>query len=181
LSRRSELTGVSYVVLGLVGEHGAGPHDLVRMMRRGGVYYAVSSSQLYAEPKRLARFGYLSVREEPGQTRARKVYSLTNQGREAVQAWMSQPAAFPRLQHEAAVRVLCADLAGFERVLTSLRRMRPEIERVLADITSMEQQAEQLPHRRANLRLNTWFGRRWCELQLAWLDEAERVLGAPDA
>jgi DNA-binding PadR family transcriptional regulator len=71
-----------YVVLGLVGEHGAGPHDLVRMMRRGGVYYAVSSSQLYAEPKRLARLGYLSVREEPGRTRARNVYSLTDQSAE---------------------------------------------------------------------------------------------------
>ncbi len=182
LSSRSKLTAVSYVVLGLVGEHGEGPHDLVRMMRRGGVYYAVAPSQLYAEPKRLARLGYLSVREEPGQTKPRKVYSLTDQGRDAVQAWMSQPAAFPRLQHEAAVRVLCADLAGPQRVLDSLRGMRPEIERVLADIAAMEQQAEQLPHRRANLQLNTWFGRRWCELQLAWLDEAERVLGdAPDA
>ncbi|MDX6720190.1 MAG: hypothetical protein QOJ63_2444 [Solirubrobacteraceae bacterium] len=181
VSRRSELTGVSYVVLGLVGEYGEGPHDLVRIMRRGNVYYSVSDSQLYAEPKRLERLGYLSVREEPGQTRARKVYSLTDKGREAVRAWMSLPAAFPRLQNEALVRVLCADLAGPQRVLESLRGMRPEIERVLADIATMERQAEDLPHRRANLQLNNLFGRRWCELQLAWLDEAERVLGsAPD-
>jgi DNA-binding PadR family transcriptional regulator len=181
VSRRSELTGVSYVVLGLVGEYGEGPHDLVRIMRRGNVYYSVSDSQLYAEPKRLERLGYLSVREEPGQTRARKVYSLTDRGREAVRAWMSLPAAFPRLQNEALVRVLCADLAGPQRVLESLRGMRPEIERVLADIATMERQAEDLPHRRANLQLNNLFGRRWCELQLAWLDEAERVLGsAPD-
>lgn len=176
LSRRSELTGVSYAVLGLVGEHGEGPHDLVRMMRRGGIYYAVSPSQLYAEPKRLARLGYLTVREEPGQTKPRKVYSLTDQGRDAVRAWMSQPAAFPRLQNEAAVRVLCADLASPELVLESLRGMRPEIERVLADVAVMEERAEGLPHRRPALQLNNWFGRRWCELQLAWLDEAERVL-----
>ena len=175
------MTGVSYVVLGLVGEHGEGAHDLVRIMRRGNVFYAVSSSQLYAEPKRLARLGYLSVREEPGQTKARKVYSLTDQGRDAVRAWMSQPATFPRLQHEALVRLLCADIAGPELVLESLRGMRPEIERVLADIATMEQRAADLPHRRANLQLNTSFGRRWCELQLAWLDDAERVLGsAPD-
>ncbi|MEA2191014.1 MAG: hypothetical protein QOI73_1135 [Solirubrobacteraceae bacterium] len=181
VSRRSELTGVSYVVLGLVGEYGEGPHDLVRIMRRGNVYYSVSDSQLYAEPKRLERLGYLSVREEPGQTRVRKVYSLTDKGREAVRTWMSLPAAFPRLQNEALVRVLCADLAGPKRVLESLRGMRPEIERVLADIATMERQAEDLPHRRANLQLNNLFGRRWCELQLAWLDEAERVLGsAPD-
>jgi hypothetical protein len=90
---------------------------------------------------------------------------------------MSQPARFPRLQHEAAVRVMCADLAGPQRVLDSLRAMRPEIERVLADVTVMEQRAEALPHRHANLALNNWFGRHWCELLLAWLDEAERVLG----
>jgi hypothetical protein len=48
-------------------------------------------------------------------------------------------------------------------------------------LVTMERQAEDLPHRRANLQLNSVFGLRWCELQLAWLDEAERVLGsAPD-
>ena len=177
MSSASELTTVSYVVLGLVGVGGAGAHDLVQMMRRGSVYYAVSPSQVYAEPKRLERLGYLTVRDEPGRTRPRKVYSLTEKGRQAVRDWMSQPAGFPRLQHEAAVRVMCADLAGQQRVLESLRGMRPEIERVLADIAVMEQRAEALPHRRANLALNNWFGRRWCELLLAWLDEAEQVLG----
>ncbi len=83
----------------------------------------------------------------------------------------------PRLQHEAAVRVMCADLAGTQHVLESLRGMRPEIERLLADVAAMEQRAEALPLRRANLALNNWFGRRWCELLLAWLDEAEQVLG----
>jgi DNA-binding PadR family transcriptional regulator len=180
LSRASELTTVSYVVLGLVGVEGAGAHDLVQMMRRGGVYYAVSPSQVYAEPKRLERLGYLTVREEPGRTRPRKVYSLTGLGRRALRDWISQPTAFPRLQHEGAVRVMCADLAGAPQVLESLRGMRPEVERVLADITVMEQRAAALPHRQANLALNNWFGRRWGELLLAWLDEAERVLGPPD-
>ena len=177
MSRASELTTVSYVVLGLVGVEGAGAHDLVQMMRRGGVYYAVSPSQVYAEPKRLERLGYLTVREEPGRTRPRKVYSLTDQGRQAVADWMFQPAAFPRLQNEAAVRVMCADLAGTQHVLESLRGMRPEIERVLADVAAMEERAEALPHRQANLALNNSFGRRWCELLLDWLDEAEEVLG----
>ncbi len=177
LSSASELTTVSYVVLGLVGVQGAGAHDLVQMMRRGGVYYAVSPSQVYAEPKRLERLGYLTVRKEAGRTRPRNVYSLTDKGRDAVRDWMLQPAGFPRLQHEAAVRVMCADLAGEQRVLESLRGMRPEIERVLADIATMQQRAEALPHRRAALALNNSFGRRWCELLVDWLDEAERVLG----
>lgn len=173
----SELTTVSYVVLGLVGEQGEGAHDLVQILRRGAVYYAVAPSQVYAEPKRLAGLGYLTVREEPGRTTPRKVYSLTAKGRRALREWMSQPAAFPRMQNEAAVRIMCADIAQPQRVLESLRGMRPEIERVLADVAEMERRAQALPHRRANLALNNWFGRRWCELLLEWLDEAERVLG----
>jgi DNA-binding PadR family transcriptional regulator len=168
---------VSYVILGLVGEGGEGAHDLAQILRRGAVFYAVAPSQVYAEPKRLQKLGYLSVHEEPGRTRPRRVYSLTDQGREALRAWMSQPASFPRVQNEAAVRVMCADVAGPERVLGSLRGLRPEIARVLDDVATMERNAEALPHRQANLALNNWLARRWCELLLEWLDEAERVLG----
>lgn len=177
LSSGQPLSVLSYLVLGLVGQGGAGAHDLVRLMRQGQIYCAVSPSKLYSEPKRLARLGYLEAQKEPGRTRPRTVYRLTERGRDAVCDWMDEPASFPRLQHEATVRVLCADLAGPQRVLRSLRGMRVEIERALDDVALMERQAESHPHRRSNLLLNHWLGRRWCELQLAWLDEAERVLG----
>ena len=51
------LTPTSYAVLVLVGQGGAGPHDLVRMMRQGRVYESAAESQYYAEPKRLERLG----------------------------------------------------------------------------------------------------------------------------
>jgi DNA-binding PadR family transcriptional regulator len=167
------------VILGLVGEGGEGAHDLARILRRGSVYYAISPSQIYAEPKRLERLGYLSGRQEPGKTKPRRVYSLTALGRDALREWMSEPAPFPRMQNDAAVRVMCADIAGPERVLESLRGLRPEVERVLDDVATMEQNAQGLPHREPYLALNNWLGRRWCELLLEWLEEAERVLGEP--
>ena len=52
---RDDLTPFSYVVLVLIGDGGAGAHDLVRMGRRGGVYSTAADSQYYAEPKRLER------------------------------------------------------------------------------------------------------------------------------
>jgi DNA-binding PadR family transcriptional regulator len=175
------LTTVSYVILGLVGEGGEGAHDLAQILRRGNVLYAVAPSQVYAEPKRLARLGYLSVHQAPGKTKTRNVYSLTPAGRKALRDWMTQPASFPRLQNEAAVRIMSADITGRERVLESLRGMRPAIEQALEDIATMERNARALSHREAGLTLNTWFGRRWCELLLDWLDEAERVFAEPEA
>src|SRR5690349_752740 len=104
------LTPFSYCVLALVGEGGAGPHDLTRMMRQGRIYWTAAESQWYAEPKRLEVLGYLRSEKRPGQTRERTHYTLTARGRKALRAWIAQPSALPRVQHEAIVRVLAGDL-----------------------------------------------------------------------
>ena len=49
----AKLTPFSYVVLALVGRGGASPHDIVRMMREGSIFWTTSESHYYAEPKRL--------------------------------------------------------------------------------------------------------------------------------
>jgi DNA-binding PadR family transcriptional regulator len=72
-----ELTVFSYEVLGLVGSTGARPHDLRAMVRRGRMLDRAGESRYYVEPKRLARLGYLEARKEPGRTRERTVYTLT--------------------------------------------------------------------------------------------------------
>jgi hypothetical protein len=50
-----KLTPFSYVILALVGRGGAGPHDIVRMMREGAIFWTTSESHYYAEPKRGSR------------------------------------------------------------------------------------------------------------------------------
>ena len=50
----------------LVGEDGAGPHDLVRMARQGRIYAEFADSQWYAEPKRLEKLGYLELAARAG-------------------------------------------------------------------------------------------------------------------
>src|SRR5918993_2596026 len=89
---RSELSLFSYEILGLVGHEGAGPHDLLRMAQRGRILDWAGESQYYVEPKRLAKLGYLETRKEPGRTRERTVYSLTDQGLEALREWAATPA-----------------------------------------------------------------------------------------
>src|SRR5262245_25189433 len=121
---RGSLTPFSFTVLALVGEGGAGPHDLVRMMRQGSMYWTSAESQWYAEPKRLEKLGYLGSRKEPGKTRERTVYHLTDLGREALRSWISEPSSLPRIQSEAIVRMLAGDLAeSDDALLGSLEAM----------------------------------------------------------
>src|ERR687885_1379620 len=93
----ASLTPFSYVILVLVGEGGAGAHDLVRMMRQGAwAYWTSSESQFYAEPKRLAELGYLSSARTPGRTHDRTEYRLTDKGRQALREGQGTPPALPR-------------------------------------------------------------------------------------
>ena len=52
--------------------------------KRGRILDWAGESQYYVEPKRLAKLGYLDARKEPGKTRERTVYTLTDKGRQAL-------------------------------------------------------------------------------------------------
>jgi DNA-binding PadR family transcriptional regulator len=172
-----QLTPFSYAVLVLVGEGGAGPHDLVQMMRRGRVYWASSESQWYAEPKRLERLGLLRSRREPGRTRPRTVYELTAAGRAALREWAVTPVGFPRIQNEAIVKVLASDLGDDAAVAAAVGAMREQIAELEAGMDAAERLIPALPHRARNLRLVHRYGRALLALHREWVAEVERELG----
>src|SRR5579884_1581493 len=123
----ADLTLFSYEVLGLVGRQGAGPHDLLLLAKRGRFFNWAGESQYYAEPKRLARLGYLAARREPGRTRERTVYTLTDRGLDALRAWAQTPARFTPLKSEPLIRLLVADLAGGDTTRASLEALRDDL------------------------------------------------------
>jgi PadR family transcriptional regulator AphA len=177
LSSNARLTPFSYVILVLVGREGAGPHDLRRMAAIGRVYWDAAPSQWYAEPKRLAALGLLQAQKAPGRTRERTHYTLTDAGHDALRAWAPTPAPLPRMQHEAVVRLLAADIVDPAAVAEGLRAMEREIESAAAGVEAAEEGLEaRLPHRAALLRTNPRYARRLLELQRDWLEEAQRVL-----
>jgi DNA-binding PadR family transcriptional regulator len=177
----SQLTPFSYSILVLVGRGGAGPHDLVRMARQGRIYSPWAESQYYAETKRLEELGFLTARKEPGRTRPRTHYELTEQGLEALRAWVPLPTPFPKIQNEGIVRVLAADLVGEEPVVESLRALRADIADITARLDVAEEVAETLPHRRKYLLLNHRLSRRLVAALAEWVDDVEQELGSADA
>ena len=171
-----ELSHFSYMVLGLVGRGGLNPYDLRQMVRRGRIYDWVGESQYYVEPKRLARLGYLDARKEPGKTRERTVYTLTDKGLEALREWARTPVHYPRMEHEPLTRVLVADLVGEAAVRESLGTLRDDIADLSERLDEAEAAAERLPHRRKYLLMGHRLNRRLLAVHLEWLDEIEREL-----
>jgi PadR family transcriptional regulator, regulatory protein AphA len=88
----TRLTEASYIVLGLIEQIGAAtPYDLKRMAQVSTFnFWAVPHTQLYTECGRLAGEGLLSEqREQSG--RRRRIYRLTERGREALAGWLTEP------------------------------------------------------------------------------------------
>jgi DNA-binding PadR family transcriptional regulator len=171
------LNPLSFVVLALVGERGAGAHDLVQMMRQGGpVYWGGAPSRLYAEPKRLAKLGYLTARTAPGRTNARTLYRLTARGRTALCDWLATPARFPRIKNEAHLRLLAGDLLSDEQIIASFRGMLPELAQLETLVEEMQAQADRVPHRARYLRLSHTYARKLVALHREWIAEIERQL-----
>ena len=173
----TKLTPFSYVVLVLVGEGGAGAHDLVRMMREGHyVFWAAATSQWYAEPKRLAELGYLRAEKAPGRTHERTHYTLTDAGRRALREWLAEPSAFTRIQCEPVVRLLGAEYADREALLRSLESLREPIAETYAALDRLSEVASELPHRARAIAVNHRFARRILDAHAEWLEEAEAAL-----
>ena len=169
----AELSLFSYEILGLVGRNGAAPHDLLRLARRGRMLDWAGESQYYSEPKRLSRLGYLDARKEPGKTRERTVYTLTDKGLEALREYGRTPARLTPLKSEPLLRLLIADLVGDESTRKSLSALGDEIADLNERLDDAERTAQDLPHRTRNLMLVIEFLRRYLDLHLELIAEVE--------
>lgn len=173
---RDELTLFSYEILGLVGRGGAAPHDLLQMERKGRIVAWAGESQYYVEPKRLAKLGYLDARKEPGKTRERTVYTLTEKGVEALREWGRTPLRFIPLKIEAADRLLAADIIGDEATRESFAALREDLADLRERVDEMKVSAKALPHRTKYLLLAARFFDRIVDAHEQLVDEVEREL-----
>ena len=173
---RPELSLFSYEILGLVGRQGVGAHDLLQMAKRGRILDWAGESQYYVEPKRLAKLGYLEARKEPGRTRERTVYSLTDKGLEALRSYAATPVSLTPLKSEPLLRLLIADLVGEEVTRESIGTLRADVADLRVRVAEQRASARELPHREKYLMIVMGFLDRLLDLHDDYIDEVEREL-----
>jgi PadR family transcriptional regulator, regulatory protein AphA len=146
-----QLTPTSYIVLGLLEWFGeATPYALKQMVAGSiGNFWTLHHAQLYSEPERLAKGGYVTEEREQG-GRRRKTYTITAIGREALTEWRAEPtAAVPELRAPALLKLFFgadpaqlapaqlethrSKLAEYERIRETMPRSVPEGPRIALD------------------------------------------------
>ena len=177
----NELSLFSYEILGLVGRHGAAPHDLLQMAKRGRMLAWAGESQYYTEPKRLAKLGYLQARKQPGKTHERTVYTLTDNGLHALREYGRTPVGFTPIKSEPLVRLLIADIVGEGATRNGMTALRDDIADINRRLDDAERTAKTLPHREKYLLIVVDFLRQLLDLHLSLVEHVEHEFKAAES
>jgi DNA-binding PadR family transcriptional regulator len=143
MSSGIRLTPVSFIVLGLLEAAGeATPYEMKQVVAASlSDFWTIQHAQLYSEPERLAKAGYLSERREDS-GRRRRYYAITAEGREVLRSWLEEPTAEltelrdpgllklffganPKTLAEAQVPAHQRKLAGYEELLAEMGDAAP--------------------------------------------------------
>lgn len=175
-----ELPPTSFVLLGLLARRPMAGYDLAAFADRTVAHFwPIQRSQLYRELPRLEELGYVSgERVAQQQAPTKRVYTLTAQGREALQAWLDGPSfQVDRVRNGLLVKVFFARHMAPDRLAALLRDYRAAVEQELADLTAITEQLAHIP-RAAYGRATALYGVRHFQATLGWLDEVEPLLTA---
>jgi PadR family transcriptional regulator AphA len=121
---QQETYPITYAILGLL-EFG-GPqsgYDLKGLFDHLlSAMWAAAQSQIYKELRRMQALKWVTMQREEQESRpARKLYSITDDGRVALRAWLAQPPAVFQLRDELLLKMLFGSVASPEDLAQHLR------------------------------------------------------------
>ena len=136
MSRPSKLTATSYALLGLLAVKPWTTYELAKQMDRTvNRFWPRARSKVLVEPKKLVALGLATAAEGAVGRRPRTVYSITEEGRKALAAWVAEPAAGPVLEFEGLLKVFLGDSGSRDDLLRTLGEVRAQVhERMLRNV-----------------------------------------------
>lgn len=134
----TRLTPTSFAILGLLSLRSWTTYELAKQAQRSlRWFWPRAERKLYDEPKRLVAAGYATATEERTGRRRGTRYAITEQGREALAAWLDEPPAPPSLEFEGMIKVFFADAGSLEQLRANLELIADRARERLAALETM--------------------------------------------
>jgi PadR family transcriptional regulator AphA len=184
ISPRPELSPLSlkHALLVLLDASPASGYDLrKRFGEHMGYFWSASHQQIYQQLKKLNEAGEISCEliPQPGKP-DKKIYTLTGEGRSALQSWLEEPAKSVAVNDALLVKLYAGHLADPGDLQREMSRHREKNERKLQVFLGLEAEYQatskgaqaklQMPYltlRRGILEVKAW---------LQWCTEVEQTL-----
>lgn len=132
---------LSYAMLGLLARGPLSGYDIIQRIERPlGFFWAARRSQIYPELARLERAGLVGHSVVRQQDRPdKKVFAITEQGREVLREWVMQPMEIPADHDIFMLRVFSAWLVEPAQAIEMFRRYARQREERVAMYLNIEQ------------------------------------------
>jgi DNA-binding PadR family transcriptional regulator len=161
-----------YLILGLFAQQPRSGYDIKRFFK--GLNWLIgspSSGSLYPILRTLRQEGLVSVEVIPGLDRPpRKIYSITQAGWRALQAWLERPAVANAPLKAFVMRLLLADSFSPSLLLAHMVRRRAQVADQQAALQEMSAALDGGSNLGQHLALD--YGLALATAELAWLDGA---------
>ena len=172
-------TAVTPVILGLLSLKPRSGYDIKTVVDRSTrFFWAASYGQIYPELRRLEDEGLIRGEDAANGARGRRVYELTEAGRESLHAWLLGTTTTVELRDESLLRLFFADDLPREQALALLEGRRRGHEAYLETLNAIAA----LPGGKDpdfvdlvlqwGIDFNQW-GANWCQQQLERLQRAK--------
>jgi DNA-binding PadR family transcriptional regulator len=125
-----------YPFLALLADGPAHGYELKLALehRFGSVLPPLNAGQVYTTLGRLERDGLVRGSDVPEDARQKRVYELTDAGRDALADWVAAPATATRLRDEFFLKLVLAGLTGIADPRALIERQRREYLQALRDL-----------------------------------------------
>jgi DNA-binding PadR family transcriptional regulator len=169
-------TAVTPVVLGMLAFGPLSGYDIKATVDRSTrFFWAASYGQLYPELRRLEAEGLIGGEDASNGARGRRVYELTDSGREALEQWLHGASTTIEYRDESLLRLFFSDALPREEALGLLEARRRGHEEYLEILRAIESRPGNDPDfvdlvLHWGIDFNEW-GRQWCEQQLQRLGQ----------
>jgi PadR family transcriptional regulator, regulatory protein AphA len=170
-----------FAILGLLAEEARSGYDIKKVVEeRLSHFWSESFGHLYPMLRRLHERGLVGQEVERQEGRPdRKVYTITDGGRAALEAWFAEPPPPQRPRNEVLLRIFLGRHARPEHLIRDVRVQREGFARALAQLRAVKTRldSEASPHPdRVYWDLTLEYGLKALEALVEWGEKAESTL-----
>lgn len=174
---------LKYAILSLLAHDPLTGYELMKLFDGSvGYFWHATHPQIYKELGRLERAGQIAHRsvEQRGRP-TKKIYSLSESGRDELLSWLRVPAGGQRVKDEMMLKTFCCGLLSEAEALDLIRRHRQLHEAKLERYRELERFLESgLGGTASRERLGPYLtllrGMRYERDYIGWCDEASKLL-----
>ena len=178
-SKRTNKT--RFAILGMLTIHPMSGYDIKQMMQTSTNYFwSESDGQLYPILAQLNKEELILCEEQTSDGgRKKKIYSITQAGRDQLKAWLMTDSNKPQIRHEFLLKLFFGNNIP---IITNLEHLEQQKQRALTNLKNCERAEQEITQECPNSPdalfwlFTTSYGKHISHAQINWCDETIKIL-----